>query len=157
MSGGGRAAVPAAAGRIAELPPAVADAIAAGEVIERPASAVKELLENACDAGARRIEVEIEGAGLTRILVRDDGAGMTPEELPLAFRRHATSKLRTLDDLTALRSYGFRGEALPSLAAVAAVECTTRPAGAALGARLRLGGGADGGGGGGRRAARNNH
>ncbi len=142
MSGAARSAVPAAAGRIAELPPAVADAIAAGEVIERPASAVKELLENACDAGARRIEVEVEGAGLTRILVRDDGAGMTPDELPLAFRRHATSKLRTLDDLAALRSYGFRGEALPSLAAVAEVECTTRPAGAALGARLRPGGAA---------------
>ena len=124
--------------RIAELPAAVADAIAAGEVIERPAAAVKELLENACDAGARRIEVEIDGAGLERILVRDDGAGMRPEDLPLAFRRHATSKLRRLDDLTRLHSYGFRGEALPSMAAVAGVDCVSRRHDASLGARLRL-------------------
>ena len=126
---------------IRALPRAVAEAIAAGEVIERPASVVKELLENACDAGASRIEVAVQGAGLELLLVRDDGSGMTAAELPLAFQRHATSKLRTLDDLARLRSYGFRGEALPSVAAAADVDCTSRPAGAALGARLRLRGG----------------
>ena len=126
---------------IRALPRAVAEAIAAGEVIERPASVVKELLENACDAGASRIEVAVQGAGLELLLVRDDGSGMTAAELPLAFQRHATSKLRTLDDLARLRSFGFRGEALPSVAAAADIDCTSRPPGAALGARLRLRGG----------------
>ena len=126
---------------IARLPEAVAAQIAAGEVIERPASVVKELIENACDAGARRVRVVIEGAGLERIRVSDDGRGMAAGELELAFERHATSKLRTVTDLDTLATYGFRGEALPSIAAAAEVECLSRLAGAEAGARIRFEGG----------------
>ncbi|MCE2469419.1 MAG: DNA mismatch repair endonuclease MutL [Dehalococcoidia bacterium] len=110
------------------LEPAVASAIAAGEVIERPAAVVKELVENSIDAGASRVAIEIEQGGLKRIRVADDGVGIAPGDLETAFQRHATSKLRTLDDLDALRTLGFRGEALPSIAAAARVRLVSRQA-----------------------------
>ena len=108
--------------RIAVLPPAVADQIAAGEVVERPASAVKELVENALDAGATTIEVAIEDGGRTLIRVADDGCGMDRDELLLAIERHATSKIRTAADLVGVSSFGFRGEALPAIASVSRME-----------------------------------
>ncbi|MCY4616102.1 MAG: DNA mismatch repair endonuclease MutL [Chloroflexi bacterium] len=134
----------AATGRVARirvLPPEVAARIAAGEVIERPASVVKELVENALDAGAGRIEVAIEGGGAERIRVRDDGRGIAPGQLAAAFERHATSKLRAAEELFAVRTLGFRGEALAAIAAAANVTCTTRTAGesAAAVARFRDG------------------
>ncbi|MDR7484130.1 MAG: DNA mismatch repair endonuclease MutL [Armatimonadota bacterium] len=119
----------------------VADRIAAGEVIERPASAVKELIENSLDAGARSVSVEVEGAGLRRIRVTDDGEGIPAEEVPRAFERFATSKIATVEDLGAIRTYGFRGEALPSIAAVARVTLTTRARDAGQATRIEVAGG----------------
>jgi DNA mismatch repair protein MutL len=124
--------------RIALLPTAVAERIAAGEVIETPAAVVKELVENALDAGARQIIVDVRGGGLESIRVTDDGGGIDADEVSLAFQRHATSKLRDLDDLLRVRTLGFRGEALPSIAAVADILLHTATDGAAAGTVLRL-------------------
>ncbi len=120
------------------LPDSVANQIAAGEVIQRPASVVKELVENAVDAGAHRIDVIAVDAGRTSLQVVDDGCGMSETDARLAFERHATSKIREAADLFTLTTMGFRGEALPSIVAVAQVELTTRTADADLGTRLQI-------------------
>ncbi|MBK11930.1 MAG: DNA mismatch repair protein MutL [Crocinitomicaceae bacterium] len=128
--------------RIQRLPEHVANQIAAGEVVQRPASVVKELMENALDAGASLIEVELKDAGRNRIVVEDNGMGMGSEDAALCFERHATSKLRSADDLLALATMGFRGEALASIASIARVELRTRRAEDELGVRLVVEGGA---------------
>ncbi|MDO5017340.1 MAG: DNA mismatch repair endonuclease MutL [Porphyromonas sp.] len=120
------------------LPDNIANQIAAGEVIQRPASVVKELVENAIDAGATSIQIEIKDAGRTLIQVIDNGKGMAPMDARMAFERHATSKIRQADDLFALTTMGFRGEALPSIAAVAHVTLRTRPADQEQGVEIQL-------------------
>jgi len=131
-----------AGGRIAELPSALIDQIAAGEVVERPASVVKELIENALDAGARRVRLEVRGGGAAWIAVSDDGAGMHPHEARMALRRHATSKIASLDDLQSIRTYGFRGEALPAIASVSRLLLRSRSADASEAIELRVDAGA---------------
>ena len=126
------------------LSPHLADLIAAGEVVERPASVVKELCENALDAGASAIVIETEGGGVAMLRVSDDGCGIAPEELPTAFLRHATSKLQTEQQLAAIGTLGFRGEALASIAAVSRVEILSRVRGSSSGASLHLNGGKPG-------------
>ncbi len=128
-------------GRIRILSDQVANQIAAGEVVERPASVVKELLENAIDAGATRIRIEVEGGGRKLIRIVDNGCGMVRDDALLAFERHATSKLRSSDDLLSIATLGFRGEALPSIASVARVSLGTRVAEEAAGTEIEIAGG----------------
>ena len=114
--------------QIQQLPAHIADLIAAGEVVERPASVCKELLENALDAGASAVSVELEHGGMTYLRVTDNGCGIAPEQLPTAFLRHATSKLRRAEDLAAIGTLGFRGEALAAIAAVSRLDIFSRGA-----------------------------
>src|SRR5512146_1195148 len=112
--------------KIRVLPEILANKIAAGEIVERPASVVKELLENSLDAGARSLTVAVEAGGKKSIVVRDDGEGMTQDDAILAFEHHATSKLQTADDLANIATLGFRGEALPSIASISRLVLRSR-------------------------------
>src|SRR6201997_2337278 len=123
-------------GRIRILSDQVANQIAAGEVVDRPASVVKELLENSLDAGATRIVVEVEAGGRKLIRISDNGIGMVRDDALLAFERHATSKIRSSDDLLSISTLGFRGEALPSIASISRLEMETRAPEDAVGTSL---------------------
>src|SRR5215212_9021254 len=131
----------AGSGKIHILPGDVVSRIAAGEVIERPAAVVKELVENSLDAGSRSITVDVKDVGLSLIRVTDDGEGMSRDDAPRAFERHATSKLRSDQDLWSIRTMGFRGEALPSIASVSRVRIATARRDAHVGTECRLVGG----------------
>ena len=128
-------------GRITRLPSDLANQIAAGEVVERPASVVKELVENAIDAGARRVTIHVELGGKKQVRVEDDGEGMDPDDARLSLERHATSKIRRADDLAAIHTHGFRGEALPSIASVSHFALRTRPRDRDSGTEVRVSGG----------------
>lgn len=128
-------------GRITRLPPDLANQIAAGEVVERPASVVKELVENAIDAAARRLSIHVELGGKRQVRVEDDGEGMAPDDARLAIERHATSKIKRADDLAAIKTLGFRGEALPSIASVSHFVLRTRARGEQSGTEIRVNGG----------------
>jgi len=125
-------------GKIQRLPPDLADQIAAGEVVERPASVIKELIENSIDAGARRITITVEQGGKRLIRVEDDGEGMDADDARLAVERHATSKLRTSEDLGQIATLGFRGEALPAVASVSHLTLRTRSADATAGVEVSV-------------------
>src|ERR1700745_2513190 len=129
-------------GTISRLPADLANQIAAGELVERPASIVKELVENAIDAGATRLSIHVELGGKKQVRVDDDGEGMEPDDARLALERHATSKIKRADDLAAIATMGFRGEALPSIASVSHFVMRTRARGAESGTEIRVNGGA---------------